>query len=167
MGQGHHHHHHGWHGHGFDLWPWLMLLATLLVGLYLLWVLLRTRNRIRGPWRAAVARHRDVAVAYAAYECDPLAVLRRPALADVRVPATARFVDAFAEAGGLLTDRYPGRERAAAFLRSVERAEGAWTTAVDVAAASSGEVSGRHGLGGPRPDPLLVLDLPGLSLIHI
>ena len=49
-------------------------------------------------------------------------MLRRPALADVRQPATARFIEAFTEASALQTDRYPGPAPADAFTTAVNRA---------------------------------------------
>ena len=67
----------------------------------------------RTRWDDAVARHAETAGAYAAFECDPRAALDRPALADVTEPATARFVDAFAEATATATDAYPGPRGAA------------------------------------------------------
>ena len=99
----------------------LPLLSALFPLLLLMWVLSRwflldalasrsrraltqPRDTVRPRWDAAVARYAETARAYAAFECDPAAVLHRPALADVGEPATARFVDAFAEATALLTD---------------------------------------------------------------
>lgn len=134
-------HHHGDPGF-LPLFGLLPLVASLLV---LLWVSGYAAALIAwlraapapAPWRArwtdAVARHRAVAVAFAAFECDPRSVLERPALADVRQPATARFVDAFAEASALLTERCPGREVAERFVEVVEREERAWAAAVDAA----------------------------------
>ncbi len=84
-------------------------------------------------WRAAHDRFDRLREQYAAYECDPLAVLRLPALADVSVPATARFVDAFAEAQALESDRMPRRTHAQRFVDAVAAAERAHTAAVDVA----------------------------------
>ena len=84
-------------------------------------------------WRAAHDRFDRLREQYAAYECDPLAVLRLPALADVSVPATARFVDAFAEAQALESDRMPRRTHAQRFVAAVGAAERAHTAAVDVA----------------------------------
>ena len=84
-------------------------------------------------WAEAGRRFRALAEAYAAFECDLAAVLRLPALADVRQPATARFVDAFAEACALNTDGFPGPEFAQRFEAAVERAERAWAAAVDAA----------------------------------
>jgi hypothetical protein len=151
------HHPHPFHGHGYGygygdgggdgLWPYLPLIVAVLLCLVALWAMLRrpgvaalvAQRRPRMPagsrarWRAAVARHREIATSFASYECDPQAVLRRPALADVRQPATGRFVDAFAAACALQTDRYPGRSAAEAFTVAAERAANAWTAAVDAA----------------------------------
>lgn len=80
-------------------------------------------------WAHARRRFAALRSAYAAYECDPMAVLRLPALADVSVPSTARFVDAFAEAQALDTDAFPGGTHAPAFVAAVERAERAWEAA--------------------------------------
>jgi hypothetical protein len=77
-------------------------------------------------WAHARRRFDALRSAYAAYECDPMAVLRLPALADVTVPSTARFVDAFAEAQALDTDAFPGGTHAPAFVAAVDRAERAW-----------------------------------------
>jgi hypothetical protein len=151
MGPDHPYPPHGLHGDGFELW-WLwpvvpaLLLGSLLVLLFLWGVLRDTRLAdiveggrawlaagSRSRWRAAAARHRAVAVAFAAYECDPQAVLRRPALADVRQPVTAQFVEAFAEVCALATDRYPGRSVADAFAVAADRAARAWTAANEAA----------------------------------
>lgn len=70
---------------------------------------------------------------YGRFECDALAVLRTPALADVTVPSTARFVDAFAEAQALLTDAEPPPEHRARFAGAVERAWAAWRAAREAA----------------------------------
>lgn len=82
----------------------------------------RTRNRFHA-----------LRAAYAAHECDTLAVLRLPALSDVSVPSTARFVDAFAEAQALETDQFPPPQHAVAFGQAVDRAERAWQAARDAA----------------------------------
>ena len=58
-----------------------------------------------------------------------MAVLRLPALADVSVPSTGRFVDAFAEAQALDTDAFPGGTHAPAYVAAVDRAERAWHAA--------------------------------------
>ncbi|WP_224391680.1 hypothetical protein [Pseudonocardia sp. ICBG1293] len=54
-------------------------------------------------WRRARADFQRVRGEFAAHEADPLEVLRRPALSDTTVPATGRFVDAFAAAQALDT----------------------------------------------------------------
>lgn len=84
-------------------------------------------------WSKARSRFARLQQDYAAYECDPLAVLRLPALADVRVPSTARFVEAFAEAQALDTDLEPPAEHAARFAGAVDRARRAWQAAWDAA----------------------------------
>lgn len=98
----------------------------------------RTRRRpvrddVRARWDAAVTRHARTARDYAAFECDPAEVLARPALCDVSWPATARFVDAFAEASALHTETYPGPAAAAEFVRAADTAARTWTAAVDAA----------------------------------
>jgi hypothetical protein len=151
-----HHWGHHWHHHGPPLWmdgpegAALSFLLPLLPLLMVLWVIYRwyaldlfaararavaaaRRDAVRPRWDAAVARYRRTAEAYAAFECDPAEVLHRPALADVREPATARFVDAFAEATALVTDEYPGPEAGERFDRAAEAAERAWRAAVDAA----------------------------------
>ena len=96
----------------------------------------RERVDWRGRWQNAVERHQAVAEAFARFECDAHAVLATPALADVRQPATARFVDAFAEAVALATERYPARAFARRFIEAVEREERAWAAAVGAAERS-------------------------------
>lgn len=80
-------------------------------------------------WDTAHRRFTALAVEYAGYECDPLAVLRLPAMSDVTVPATARFVDAFAEAQALDTDQRPAPEFAALYVAAVDRACRSWQAA--------------------------------------
>jgi hypothetical protein len=84
-------------------------------------------------WGQARTRFHALRSRYAAFECDPMEVLRLPALADVSVPSTARFVDAFAEAQALDTDRFPPPQHAAAFVAAVDRAERAWQAAREAA----------------------------------
>jgi hypothetical protein len=84
-------------------------------------------------WAAGRHRFRHLQGEYAAYECDPLRVLRMPALADASVASTARFVDAFAEAQGLDTDRYPGPAHGERYLAAVNLAESTWQAAQDAA----------------------------------
>jgi hypothetical protein len=143
-------------GSGLPWWDWWPLLPTLsfavlvMAGMVLLsrrgaaWLnrtpLLGAAPVASDPaswwparWAEAGRRYRATARAYAEFECDLPAVLRLPALADVSQPATARFVDAFAEAGALDTERFPGPEFAPRFVDAVERAERAWAAAVDAA----------------------------------
>lgn len=141
------HHHHGpphWIDGADAFLPFLSALFPLLL---LMWVLSRwflldalaargTAPAVdsgRSRWDAAVARYGETARAYAAFECEPAAVLHRPALADVGEPATARFVDAFAEATALLTEAYPGSGVAERFVAAAERADRSWRAAVDAA----------------------------------
>jgi hypothetical protein len=84
-------------------------------------------------WRGAKERFGNLRSAYAAFECDPMQVLRLPALADVTVPSTGRFVDAFAEAQALDTDAFPGPVHGERFAVAVDGAERAWSAAHDAA----------------------------------
>src|SRR5262249_42412808 len=70
---------------------------------------------------------------YAQFECDPLAVLRLPALTDVTVSSTARSVNAFAEAQALDTDTGVAPVDRARFASAVDRAWHAWHAARDAA----------------------------------
>jgi hypothetical protein len=87
----------------------------------------------RAEWRSARRQFEALRAEYASYECNPLAVLRLPALADVTVPSTGRFVDAFAEAQALDTDEPPPGEHARAYRWAVDRAWQAWRAATDAA----------------------------------
>lgn len=133
----------GWDGPGWGPLPGL-LLALLMAGLLLRLTgydrvlaerlrALLSRDDARAGWRSARDRYDRTAAAFAAYECDPAAVLARPALADVTRPATARFVEEFAVATALRTDEHPGTARAAEFVAAAEAAERAWSAAVDAA----------------------------------
>lgn len=84
-------------------------------------------------WARARERFHALRAEYAAFECDPMQVLRRPALADVSVASTGRFVDAFAEAQALETDRFPGGGHSGAFVAAADRAARAWRAACDAA----------------------------------
>jgi hypothetical protein len=84
-------------------------------------------------WPDARDRFAGVRAEYAAFECDPMRVLRLPALTDVSVPSTARFVDAFADAQALATDRHPGPEHARRFVTAAERAVATWAAAREAA----------------------------------
>lgn len=84
---------------------------------------------LRQRWQDAQARYQRTASEYAAFECDALAVLRLPDLVDTTVPATGRFVEAFAEASALATDRQPADDHAEKFVAAAEAAERAWQAA--------------------------------------
>ena len=137
------------HVHGPILWDgWVLMLPGVFVALVLatalalngpgeaLYAWLRAHRAPdpgRTRWADAVERHRATAQAFAEFECDLRAVLRLPALADVGRPATARFVDAFAEANALRTEEFPGTEYAQRFVAAAERAGLAWAAAVESA----------------------------------
>jgi hypothetical protein len=87
----------------------------------------------KAVWGRARERFHTLRGEYAAFECDAMEVLRLPALADVSVPSTARFVDAFAEAQALETETYPSGEHATSFVSAVDRAERAWKAAREAA----------------------------------
>lgn len=84
-------------------------------------------------WHTVRARFIQLRSEYGQFECDPLAVLRLPALTDVTVPSTGRFVDAFAEAQALDTDTEPPPAHQARFATAVDRAWRAWHAARDAA----------------------------------
>lgn len=89
--------------------------------------------RLDVRWQRARADFARVRAEYAAYECDATNVLRLPALADVSVESTARFVDAFAQAQALETDALPPPHHAAEFVAAADRAARAWRAAHDAA----------------------------------
>lgn len=84
-------------------------------------------------WTSTKASFARLRGEYAQFECDPLAVLRLPALTDVTVPSTGRFVDAFAEAQALDTDQRPPQEHCARFATAVDAAWRTWRAALDAA----------------------------------
>ncbi|MGH3787753.1 MAG: hypothetical protein ACRDRG_14650 [Pseudonocardiaceae bacterium] len=84
-------------------------------------------------WHVTRARFAQLRSEYGQFECDPLAVLRLPALTDVTVASTGRFVDAFAEAQALDTDTEPPPEHRARFATAVDQAWRAWRAARDAA----------------------------------
>ncbi|HWN26622.1 MAG TPA: hypothetical protein VNP37_06615 [Actinomycetospora sp.] len=84
-------------------------------------------------WHMARRRFADLQAEYAAFEADRYAVAARPALADVTVPATARFVQALGDAEFLATDTEPAGPRRAQFSAAVDRAVEAWESAQRVA----------------------------------
>jgi hypothetical protein len=112
------------------------------------------RLAAHGAARWAVARDRFAALQreYAGVESDPREVAARPALVDVTVPATGRFVEALGEAHDLLTPTEPldprHRDR---FVSAVDRAVAAWgearRTADALAAARDAEAT--HVVSGP------------------
>ena len=135
--------------HGLVIWDgWVLMLPGVFAALVLatalalngpgeaLWAWVQAQLA-PDPWRArwddAVLRHRATAQAFAEVECDLSALLRLPALADVEQPATARFIDAFAEANALHSEQFPGPVYAQKFVEAAERAERAWAAAVEVA----------------------------------
>lgn len=91
------------------------------------------RPRPVPDWSATRARFAELRGEYGQFECDPLAVLRLPALTDVTVPATGRFVDAFAEAQALDTDSEPPLAHRERFATAVDQAWRAWHAARDAA----------------------------------
>ncbi|MDQ4119593.1 MAG: hypothetical protein M3235_21930 [Actinomycetota bacterium] len=125
-----------------------LLFPVLLVGA-VAWILVRMISRGRRDpsaaappasaptaeqvWARAKAGFDRVRAEYGAHECDPMAVLRRPALSDVSVASTARFVDAFAEAQALDTESYPGPPHDAGFVAAADRVVRAWQAAQDAA----------------------------------
>ncbi|HYZ35968.1 MAG TPA: hypothetical protein VE673_04475 [Pseudonocardiaceae bacterium] len=95
--------------------------------------LVRDPQRRSVDWRATRARFAQLRTEYAHFECDPLAVLRLPALTDVTVASTGRFVDAFAEAQALDTDTEPPGAHCARFASAVDHAWRCWRAARDAA----------------------------------
>lgn len=100
-------------------------------------------------WRLARDRFAALQREYAAFEADPSAVAARPALTDVTVPATARFVQALADAEYLRTDDEPVGPRRAEFANAVERAVDAWENACSVA---DGLARAHHGRVPPAAE---------------
>lgn len=92
-----------------------------------------SRSQPTQDWTAVRTRFALLRSEYGQFECDPLAVLRLPALTDVTVPSTGRFVDAFAEAQALDTDTEPSPAHRARFAAAVEQAWRAWHAARDAA----------------------------------
>ena len=84
-------------------------------------------------WPSTRALYAQLRSEYGQFECDPLAVLRLPALTDVTVASTGRFVDAFAEAQALDTEIEPPPAHCARFATAVDQAWRAWRAARDAA----------------------------------
>lgn len=99
-------------------------------------------------WHLARRRFADLQAEYAAFEADRFAVAARPALADVTVPATARFVQALGDAEFLATDAEPAGPRRAQFSAAVDRAVEAWESAQRVA---EGLAQARREAAGTAP----------------
>jgi hypothetical protein len=93
----------------------------------------RVADKERKSWASSKRSFEALRAEYGGYECDPLAVLRLPALADVSVASTGRFVDAFAAAQALDTDEEPPAAMAAEYQRAVDAAWRAWRAATDAA----------------------------------
>lgn len=145
---GHHHDHLGFAGPPGIL-SWLPLLSGMLVmvAVALILLILLADDRftptqrvsrlpsispaVRQRWHGAVRAHAATAQQFVTYECTPAALAQRPDLADVTRPATALFIDAFADANALATDHYPGAEHAERFIHAAQRAQQAWRAAVD------------------------------------
>ncbi|HZD14289.1 MAG TPA: hypothetical protein VE196_04020 [Pseudonocardiaceae bacterium] len=154
------------------MFEWLPLLAGILVVVAAARALLggdrfesasravgprRPLDPVRKRWRSAVCSHASAARKFADYECDPAAVLRHPDLADVTRPATALFIDAFAEANALSTDEYPASITlsGSSMQRSARSGPGGTRSTRPSATGTPG--SHRAGPGqsarGGRPDP--------------
>ena len=110
-------------------------------------------------WHLAGERFAALQAEYAAFEADPRAVAARPALADVTVPATARFVQALGDAEFLRTDTEPPAPRRAEFAAAVDRAVEAWESAQCVAeglARARHTPAGETRAVGPAPPRVAV-----------
>jgi len=92
-----------------------------------------TARAVIDPLAGARSRFATLRSEYAAYECDALAVLRLPALADVTIPSTARFVEAFAEAQALDTDGPVPDSHRDRYVAAVDTAWRAWQAAREAA----------------------------------
>ncbi|MER6845821.1 hypothetical protein [Streptomyces platensis] len=104
----------------------------------------RKRRRTQTERRRAVeARHDAAREEFGAFQSDILAVLDRPALADVTVPQTARLIHALAEADDARAADRSTEEGAAAYQRAV--------TELEIASQAAGEHARRVGLGTLAP----------------
>lgn len=114
-------------------------------------------------WHLARDRFAALQREYAAFEADPRAVAARPALTDVTVPSTARFVQAYGDAEFLRTDDEPGGPRRVDFANAVDRAVDAWQNAGTVAdglARAQHDQHDRHREDDPREDETRAVDPP-------
>lgn len=84
-------------------------------------------------WLQARERFTALCTEWTAFEADRRAVARRPALVDVHVPATARFLDAYHDAEQLRAPAEQTAARRGEFVVAVDRAVGAWRDAQRVA----------------------------------
>jgi hypothetical protein len=84
-------------------------------------------------WLRARDRFDALCVEYAAFETDPGALARRPALTEVSQPATAEFFDAFHDARVLRHEAEHAEWRRGEFVAAVDRVEAAWQEAQRVA----------------------------------
>ena len=106
-------------------------------------------------WHLARRRFGELQAEYAAFEASRAAVAARPALADVTVPATARFVQALGDAEFLATDTEPAPPRRAEFTAAVDRASAAWEDAQRVAEGlAEARRAGYPGDAGPAVRPV-------------
>jgi len=97
----------------------------------------RRRRRSAGAWTAALsARFDAVRNEYGRYQADLLAVLDRPALADVSVPQTAAFITAYgvAQDNEYIVRRTRNPQTVATYQAAVRDLETAWRIARDYAA---------------------------------
>ncbi|HZZ51902.1 MAG TPA: hypothetical protein VFE65_33830 [Pseudonocardia sp.] len=134
---------------GLTLTAAALVCAGVLTVRLTLWSRRRSRARAaRHGWPAARERFHRLAAEYGEFECDPRAVARLPALADVSVPQTARFITAFTDAQALHTERRPPARVAVAYEHAVIAAEFAWHEA-------RAEAERRQ-----RPAPALAAALP-------
>lgn len=107
----------------------IVVVAAVAVGTK---VVKRGRKRKRAELarrRAVEARHDAVLEEYGTYESDLLAVLDRPALADVTVPTTERLIHALTEAADARRADRTTSDGAAAYQRAVTSLEIAWKAA--------------------------------------
>ena len=101
-------------------------------------------------WLRARARFTDLSIDFAAFEADRGAVARRPALADVSVPATERFHHAYRRAELLYHESERAEPRRREFVEAVDRAVVAWQAAERTADEIATPVPDRRQPGPPR-----------------
>ena len=120
----------------FDWTPviWIgVAMAVLLVLAAVAVIVVRTRSHLarltadaearQSDFDAAAAVYADVAGRYADYLADPYAIFVRPELDNLDNDLTARFVDAFADAGAIRSDTCPtDPARITAFRKAAQNA---------------------------------------------